>query len=80
VFARDELSTESHRRAAAATAAGRFNSQIVPVPTTSRKGTVMFQTDEHVKPDTTVEVLAKMKPAFRKDGDKVTAGNASGHQ
>jgi len=74
----DELAAESHRRAAAATAAGHFRSQIVPVPITSRKGTVMFDTDEHVKPDTTVETLAKMKPAFKKEGGTVTAGNASG--
>lgn len=74
----DELAAESHRRAAAAIAAGHFRSQIVPVPITTRKGTVLFETDEHVKPDTTVEVLAKMKPAFRKEGGTVTAGNASG--
>jgi acetyl-CoA C-acetyltransferase len=74
----DELAAESHRRAAAATAAGYFKSQIVPVPITSRKGTVMFDIDEHVKPDTSVETLAKMKPAFKKEGGTVTAGNASG--
>ncbi|WP_280151926.1 acetyl-CoA C-acyltransferase family protein [Piscinibacter sp. XHJ-5] len=74
----DELAAESHRRAAAATAAGHFKSQIVPVPITTRKGTVMFDTDEHVKPDTSVETLAKMKPAFKKEGGTVTAGNASG--
>lgn len=74
----DELAAESHRRAAAATAAGHFKSQIVPVPITTRKGTVMFDIDEHVKPDTSVETLAKMKPAFKKEGGTVTAGNASG--
>lgn len=74
----DELAAESHRRAAAATAAGHFKSQIVPVPVTSSKGTVMFDTDEHVKPDTSVETLAKMKPAFKKEGGTVTAGHASG--
>jgi acetyl-CoA C-acetyltransferase len=74
----DALAAESHRRAAAAIAAGHFKSQIVPVPITSRRGTVMFETDEHVKADTTVEVLAKMKPAFRKEDGRVTAGNASG--
>ena len=73
----DQLATESHRRAAAAIAAGRFKSQIVPVEITTRKGTVVFDTDEHVKADTTLEALAKMKPAFKKDGS-VTAGNASG--
>jgi acetyl-CoA C-acetyltransferase len=74
----DELAAESHRRAAVATAAGHFKSQIVPVPITTRKGTVMFDTDEHVKADTSVETLAKMKPAFKKEGGTVTAGNASG--
>jgi acetyl-CoA C-acetyltransferase len=74
----DELAAESHRRAAAATAGGHFKSQIVPVPITTRKGTVMFDIDEHVKPDTSVETLAKMKPAFKKEGGTVTAGNASG--
>ncbi|MFM0232286.1 beta-ketothiolase BktB [Paraburkholderia sediminicola] len=73
----DALSAESHRRAAAAVAAGYFRSQIVPVPVTKTRGTVPFDTDEHVKGDTTVETLAKMKPAFRKDG-VVTAGNSSG--
>ena len=73
----DELSAESHRRAAAAIAAGRFKEQIVPVVIKTRKGDVAFDTDEHVKADTTVETLAKMKPAFKKEG-AVTAGNASG--
>ncbi|WP_428423585.1 acetyl-CoA C-acyltransferase family protein [Methylibium sp.] len=74
----DELAAESHRRAAKAIAEGRFKSQIVPVEIVTRKGTVSFDTDEHVKADTTVETLAKMKPAFKKDGGTVTAGNASG--
>jgi acetyl-CoA C-acetyltransferase len=73
----DELAVESHRRAAAAIAAGRFTEQIAPVEIVTRKGTVQFVTDEHVKADTTLEVLAKMRPAFKKDGT-VTAGNASG--
>ena len=73
----DELAAESHRRAAAAIAAGRFKEQIVPVTLKTRKGEVQFDTDEHVKPDTTVETLAKMRAAFKKDG-AVTAGNASG--
>jgi acetyl-CoA C-acetyltransferase len=68
---------ESHRRAAAAIAEGRFKSQIVPIVRQTRKGDVVFDTDEHVKPNTTMETLAKMKPAFQKDGT-VTAGNASG--
>ena len=73
----DALAAESHRRAAAAIAAGRFNDQIVPVMIKTRKGDVAFDTDEHVRADTTVDTLAKMRPAFKKDGS-VTAGNASG--
>ncbi len=73
----DALAAESHRRAAAAIAQGRFKSQIVPIVKPTRKGDVTFDTDEHVKPQTTLETLAKMKPAFKKDGS-VTAGNASG--
>ena len=73
----DELAAESQRRAAAAIAEGRFKDQIVPVVKKTRKGEVTFDTDEHVKPNTTLEVLAKLRPAFKKDGT-VTAGNASG--
>jgi len=73
----DKLSVESHRRAAAAIADGRFKSQIVPIVKQTKKGEVVFDTDEHVKPNTTMETLGKMKPAFKKDGT-VTAGNASG--
>jgi acetyl-CoA C-acetyltransferase len=73
----DALAAESHRRAAAAIAAGHFKSQIVPIVKQTRKGEVSFDTDEHVKASTTLETLAKMKPAFKKDGT-VTAGNASG--
>jgi acetyl-CoA C-acetyltransferase len=73
----DALAVESHRRAAAAIAEGRFKSQIVPIVKQTRKGEVVFDTDEHVKPATSLESLAKMKPAFKKDGS-VTAGNASG--
>jgi acetyl-CoA C-acetyltransferase len=73
----DALAVESHRRAAAAIAEGRFKSQIVPIVKQTKKGEVVFDTDEHVKPNTTMETLAKMKPAFKKDGS-VTAGNASG--
>jgi len=74
----DELAVESQRRATVAIAEGRFKSQIVPVEIASRKGTISFDTDEHVKSGTTLESLAKMKPAFKKDGGVVTAGNASG--
>jgi acetyl-CoA C-acetyltransferase len=73
----DAFAVESQKRAAAAQAAGYFKSQIVPITLKSRKGDVVFDTDEHLKPATTMESLAKMKPAFKKDGT-VTAGNASG--
>jgi len=73
----DALAVESHRRAAAAIAEGRFKSQIVPIVKQTKKGEVRFDTDEHVKAGTTMESLAKLKPAFKKDGT-VTAGNASG--
>jgi acetyl-CoA C-acetyltransferase len=73
----DALAVESHKRAAAAIADGRFKTQIVPIVKQTRKGEVTFDTDEHVKSSTTMETLAKMKPAFKKDGT-VTAGNASG--
>ena len=73
----DELALLSHQRAAAAIAAGRFAEQIVPVEITTRKGVLSFVTDEHVKADTTLEALGKMRAAFKKDG-RVTAGNASG--
>jgi acetyl-CoA C-acetyltransferase len=73
----DAFAVESQRRAAAAIAEGRFKSQIVPIVQKGRKGDVIFDTDEHVKAGTTLETLAKMKPAFKKDGT-VTAGNASG--
>ncbi len=73
----DALALQSQQRAARAIAEGRFKSQIVPVELVSRKGTVLFDTDEHVRADVTPEQLAKMKPAFKPDGS-VTAGNASG--
>lgn len=73
----DAFALESQQRAARAIAEGRFKSQIVPIVLKTRKGEVVFDTDEHVKANTTLETLAKMKPAFKKDGT-VTAGNASG--
>jgi acetyl-CoA C-acetyltransferase len=73
----DALAVESHRRAAAAQAEGRFKSQIVPIVKKTRKGEVTVDADEHIKASTTMETLAKMRPAFKKDGS-VTAGNASG--
>ncbi|MDZ5455090.1 acetyl-CoA C-acyltransferase family protein [Azohydromonas lata] len=75
--AQDTLAVQSHQRAVQALAEGRFKEQIVPVEIATRKGTVVFDTDEHVRADTSLEQLAKMKPAFAKDGT-VTAGNASG--
>ena len=74
----DALAVESHRRAAHAIKEGRFKSQIVPITIKTRKGDVVFDTDEHCKPDTTMETLSKMKAVFKKEGGSVTAGNASG--
>jgi acetyl-CoA C-acetyltransferase len=74
----DALAVESHRRAAFAIKEGRFKSQIVPITIKTRKGDIVFDTDEHCKPETTMETLAKMKAVFKKEGGSVTAGNASG--
>ena len=73
----DAVAVESHKRAAAAVAAGYFKEQIVPVEIKTRKGTVVFDTDEHFRADASVEAMATLKPVFKKDGT-VTAGNASG--
>ncbi|MDR2239101.1 MAG: acetyl-CoA C-acyltransferase family protein [Zoogloeaceae bacterium] len=73
----DAFAVESQARATKAIAEGRFKSQIAPITLKTRKGDVVFDTDEHVRAGTTMEMLAKMKPAFLKDGT-VTAGNASG--
>src|SRR5690242_9167207 len=73
----DELAVQSHQRAIAAIKAGYFKDQILPIESTVKGKTVVFDTDEHVKPDTSVEKLAKMRPAFQ-SGGCVTAGNASG--
>ncbi len=75
--AQDQLAFESHQRAVAAREAGKFKDEIVPVEIKSRKGTVVFEVDEHPRADVTLEGLAKLKPAFDKAGT-VTAGNASG--
>ena len=72
----DAVALESQNRAARAIAEGRFKSQILPLTFQTRKGEILFDTDEHPKA-TSLEALAKMKPAFKKDGT-VTAGNASG--
>ncbi|GLC29364.1 acetyl-CoA C-acetyltransferase [Clostridium omnivorum] len=74
----DEFSANSQMKAAKAQNEGRFKDEIVPVVIPQRKGDpIVFDTDEYIKPGTTVEKLAKLKPAFKKDGT-VTAGNASG--
>ena len=76
--AQDAFAAESHRRAVAAIDSGRFAEEIVPVPIPQRKGeAVLVTTDERPRRDTTVESLAKLKPAFR-EGGTVTAGNSSG--
>jgi acetyl-CoA C-acetyltransferase len=74
----DAFAVESHRRAAAAIAEGHFREEIVPVEIPSRKGTVTFLQDEHVRPDTTLEGLQKLRPAFKSEGGTVTPGNSSG--
>jgi acetyl-CoA acyltransferase 2 len=73
----DEVALRSQQRAAAAWAAGRFEAEVAPIPVKTRKGEMLFNTDEHMRPDTTFEGLAGLRPYFRKDG-LVTAGNASG--
>lgn len=73
----DELAAESHARAARAQSEGRFAEQILPIEVKERKGTRVFDKDEHVRAETTAESLASLRPAFKKDGS-VTAGNASG--
>ena len=73
----DEFSANSQQKACAAIEAGRFKDEIVPVPVKVKKETVMFEKDEGPRPGTTAESLAKLKPAFKKDGI-VTAGNSSG--
>src|SRR6202451_1947138 len=75
--AQDALAVESHRRAAAAAAAGYFTEQITPVLVPGRKGTTTVDTDEHIRPGVTLADLARLKAAFAKDGT-VTAGTASG--
>jgi len=73
----DEFAVDSHRKAAAAIKAGNFKDEIVPVEIPQKKGpALMFDTDETVREDTTAEVLAKLKPAFKAEGGTVTAGNA----
>ncbi len=74
----DQFALESQQKTQAAMAAGKFKDEIVPVVIPQRKGApVVVETDEHPRPETTLEALAKLKPAFR-EGGTVTAGNASG--
>jgi acetyl-CoA C-acetyltransferase len=73
----DALAVQSHQRAAKATAEGYFKEQILPIELKSRKGTVTFDTDEHVRADASLEGMAKLRPVFDKNGS-VTAGNAAG--
>jgi acetyl-CoA C-acetyltransferase len=73
----DALAVEGHQRASRAIEEGRFKEQILPIEIKTRKGVTIFDTDEHPRGDTSGETLAKMKPAFKKDGT-VTAANASG--
>jgi 3-oxoadipyl-CoA thiolase len=74
----DAFSAESHRRAISAIETGKFNEEVIPVPVAQKKGDALIvTTDDRPRRDTTVESLAKLKPAFRKDGS-VTAGNSSG--
>ncbi|MGO9512820.1 MAG: acetyl-CoA C-acetyltransferase [Steroidobacteraceae bacterium] len=73
----DEFAAASQQKAEAAQKAGRFKAEIAPIEIVTRKGTTSFDTDEFIRPGTTVEALSELKPAFTKDGT-VTAGNASG--
>ncbi len=77
--AQDQFAHESQRRAAVAIGAGRFKREVIPVPTPGPKGApaILFSVDEHPRPETTLEDLARLKPAF-KPGGTVTAGNSSG--
>jgi acetyl-CoA acetyltransferase family protein len=75
--AQDEYALRSHRMGAAAVAEGRFAEEIAPLTITTRKGEVVVDTDDHIKPETSMEALSKLRAAFGKEGT-VTAGNASG--
>lgn len=76
-LAQDSFAVRSHQRAAAAIAQGRFKEQILPLTVRTGRSESVFDTDEHVRPNVTIDDLARLRPAFRKDGG-VTAGNASG--
>jgi acetyl-CoA C-acetyltransferase len=74
----DAFAVESHKRAAAATAAGHFKTQILPIELKGKKGPVMYDTDEHIRGDASLEGMAKLRAVFAKENGTVTAGNASG--
>ena len=74
----DAFAVESHKRAAAATTAGHFKSQVLPIELKSKKGPVQFDADEHVRADASPEGMSKLKAIFIKENGTVTAGNASG--
>jgi acetyl-CoA C-acetyltransferase len=75
----DDYAYNSHRKAAEAQAEGRFKDEIIPIEISQKKDDpIILDYDEPVRPDTTVETLGKLKPAFKKDGGTVTAGNAPG--
>ena len=74
----DAYAVESHKRAANAIAKGYFKEQILPIELKTKKGPVMFDTDEHVRNDISIEGLAKLKAVFIRENGTVTAGNASG--
>jgi acetyl-CoA C-acetyltransferase len=73
----DLLAVESHQRAARATTEGYFKEQILPIEVKSRRQSILFDQDEHIRHDVDIKSLAKLKPVFKRDGS-VTAGNASG--
>jgi acetyl-CoA C-acetyltransferase len=76
--AQDEFALRSHRRALAAIEEGRFRDEIAPVEVPGKKGPITVDTDENPRADTSLEALARLKPAFQPDGGTVTAGNAPG--
>jgi acetyl-CoA C-acetyltransferase len=76
--AQDEFALRSHQRALAAMEEGRFRDEIVPVTVEGKKGPISVDTDENPRPDTSLEALGKLKPAFQPDKGTVTAGNAPG--
>ncbi|MGZ6392115.1 MAG: acetyl-CoA C-acetyltransferase [Ktedonobacterales bacterium] len=76
--AQDQFAYESHMKAHAATEAGRFHDEMVPVEIAQKKGALVIDKDESIRPDTSIETLGKLNPAFRREAGTVTAGNAPG--